>query len=383
MKLTSRVKHTLSLMAALALGLMFTGVQAAWAQQPASGTYTTIDFPGAAGTIVPPSFALNLGTSGQFVGCYFNTPNGMVHGFLLNQGTFTTIDFPGSLFTELSGINPQGDIVGNYVDPTSLRVHVLLLRLGSFTTIDFPGAFFTFSASISPEGDIAGGYFDTSFNLHGYVLSQGTFTKVDFPGAMFTAAFGVNPAGTIVGAYADAQFKVHGFVLSNGSFTTLDFPGAVASGFACGPPYGGGTTALGINPLGDIVGSYCGTDGNDHGFLLSNGNFRTVNFPGATFTFANGINPEGEIGGGYQLAADGTYHGFVLGSSGVSIQIASSATSTRTNESPQVSPPNAIHKPVPAGLDFGKFGWLRRWQWSSPRATLDDAPGLPRSWTAN
>jgi probable HAF family extracellular repeat protein len=279
----------------------------------------------------------------------------MVHGFLLDRGTFSTVDFPGSVFTELSGINPQGDIVGNYVDASLFRVHVLLLRLGSFTTIDFPGAVNTFSASISPQGDIAGGYFNANSPPHGYVLSHGAFTKVDFPGSIATLAFGVNSEGVVVGIYADASLQVHGFLLSNGNFRTIDFPGAIASIFACGAPQGGGTVPLGINPQGDIVGAYCGADGNNHGFLLSNGSFRTIDFPGATFTFADGINPEGEIAGGYQRA-DGTYHGFLLSSSGAGIQVATSATAAQTNESQKVTLPDNVRKLLQRRLPFGRFG---------------------------
>lgn len=367
----TKAKLTLAAMVVLVLSVALTTAQAVRAQQPVQGTFTTINFPGAAGSIVPPSFAVNLNSNGQFVGEYFNASTGMVHGFLLDRGTFTAIDFPGSVFTELAGINPQGDIVGNYVDNVSFRVHVLLLRLGKFTTIDFPGALFTFSNSINPEGDIAGGYFESLFSPpHGYVLRNGTFTKIDVPGALGTAALGVNSAGVVVGGYVDDQLKGHGFVLSNGSFTTVDFPGAVASVFACGAPQGGGTVALGINDQSEIVGSYCGSDGNDHGFLLSNGNFHTVDFPKALFTFAGGINSEGQIAGGYQ-GADGTYHGFVLSISGVGFQIASSATPTHTNESPQTSATKNIRKLLSPGLGLGQVGWLRRSQGAFQTAAIN------------
>jgi hypothetical protein len=48
----------------------------------------------------------------------------------------------------------------------------------------------------------------------------------------------------------------HGFLLSGGEFTSIDFPGA------------SGTVASGINPRGDIVGFYVSA-GVGHGFLLS------------------------------------------------------------------------------------------------------------------
>ena len=325
------------------------------AHEPAQGTFTTIDFPGAAGTIVPPSFEVNINTEGQVVGCYFLVSGGMVHGFLLSHGSFTTIDFPESIFTELGGINPPGDIVGNYIDATELRVHVLLLRQGTFSTIDFPGAVGTFVGSINPASDIVGGYFEADGFQHGFVLSHGAFSKVDFPGAIATIAFGINPEGQIVGGYLDTDLNVHGFLLSEGSFSTFDFPGAVGSVFACGSSNcPGGTCPLGINPQGDIVGGYCGGDGNNHGFLLSKGNFNAIDFPGATFTFVNGITPEGDMAGGYQ-SADGVYHGFVLNNSGGGHKSAELLAPSQTREGPKIAPPENLRNLLLRRWRFGKL----------------------------
>lgn len=127
-----------------------------------------------------------------------------------------------------------------------------------------------------------------------------TFTQIDVPGASSTSALGINPGGDIVGAYYDSSGSGHGFLLSNGAFTTIDVPGATF------------TSALGINSLGDIVGYYI-ESGNYHGYLLSNGAFTTVDVPGSIFTFALGINSLGDIVGYYD---DGhAVLGFVLSSS--------------------------------------------------------------------
>lgn len=66
-----------------------------------------------------------------------------------------------------------------------------------------------------------------------------------------TAASGINPAGDIVGSYIDGVGKQHGFLLSGGQFTTIDVPGEIA-GVAGTLP----TSANGINPGGEIVGNY-------------------------------------------------------------------------------------------------------------------------------
>src|SRR5229473_454452 len=63
-----------------------------------------------------------------------------------------------------------------------------------------------------------------------------------------------------------------------GAFTSIDFPGANY------------TDARGINPRGDIVGLYVGA-GVTHGFLLSGGEFASIDVPGASFTGPREISP--------------------------------------------------------------------------------------------
>jgi|SRR5882724_11012910 len=223
--------------------------------------------------------------------------------FLLSKGTFTNIDvdLPGAMAgsTQAYGINPRGDIVGYYAD-TNFITHGFLLRKRTFTKIDAPGARATIPLGINPQGDIVGSYDDSIGNTHGFLLpradlpssmylrllgprrprlgstrvailwgttatggfllSEGTFTRIDVPGALFTStqAYGINPRGDIVGSYIDNS-DLHGFLLSKGRFTAIDVP--VAFGF--------GAKAFAINPQGDIVGSYYDGGGNTHGFLLS------------------------------------------------------------------------------------------------------------------
>jgi len=59
-----------------------------------------------------------------------------------------------------------------------------------------------------------------------------------------------------------------------------------------------------------MVGGYGSADGNGHGALVTDGNCITVDFPGGTNTYANGINPQGDIVGRY-TGADGIVHGFL------------------------------------------------------------------------
>jgi len=80
----------------------------------------------------------------------------------------------------------------------------------------------------------------------------------------------------------------HGFMLRNGVFTTIDFPGASSS------------TANGINNMGKIVGSYtecCGW----HGFALARGKFDTVDDtdPNTTSTMIRGVNNLDKVVGAF------------------------------------------------------------------------------------
>jgi len=91
----------------------------------------------------------------------------------------------------------------------------------------------------------------------------------------------------------------HAYLRSGDSFYSFDFPGATL------------TFANGINDLDDIVGRY-DSAGRTHGYLLSkDGNFTAIDFPGSVLTTANGINSRGDIVGHYD-DPDGTTHGYRL-----------------------------------------------------------------------
>ena len=78
-------------------------------------------------------------------------------------------------------------------------------------------------------------------------------------------------------------------------FTNLDVPGSAKDT----------TTASGINNPGQIVGSYHDARGDSHGFVYSNGGYKSLDIPGATDTFLTGINDSGQIVG-YDLTKNTT-----------------------------------------------------------------------------
>jgi uncharacterized membrane protein len=168
----------------------------------------------------------------------------------------------------------------------------------SFVAINFPGAHATGARGVNSHGEIVGWFqlrtdcaaeesgipfcFGTNGSQqlasHGFILLNGKFTRFDFPGASATAILGVNDLGDFVGTYFKAN-QIHGFLrLHTGVLTTLDIapPGVGTQGTATAP--------MGINKFGTVVGSQWSVfgEGPFGGFRWFNGHFTKVNFPGFT-----------------------------------------------------------------------------------------------------
>jgi probable HAF family extracellular repeat protein len=115
---------------------------------------------------------------------------------------------------------------------------------------------------------------------------------------------GINNEGEIAGGYLDADDNEHAFLLSGGQYTTIDPPNS--SGL--------GAEADGVNARGQIVGGYLDTNFNVHGYLLSGGQYTNLDDPNAVNgTFAYRINASGQIVGFYS-GANFSRHGFLLSS---------------------------------------------------------------------
>jgi hypothetical protein len=280
-------------------------------------TYTTIDYPGACGTI-----ATAINSAGTMVGDFgfsCKTPE-VIHGYIWSQGAFTRIDYPGATSTRPLGINDSGDIVGWYRNSKGGNDRGFLFSGGAFTPIDVPGASQTHPIGIDSVGTISGSYCkggNSCYNsyypaeaLHGFLFSGGVFVTIDFPGALATEVWGHDRAGQIAGRYQDASGFFHAFLLSNGSFSSIDFPGAAETA----PGWYAFTG--GINANGDIATVYCAAEpctnpsSSTHGFLLIGDVYTTIDFPGATTTIGFGVNSSDNVIGAYHNAS-GSWHGFL------------------------------------------------------------------------
>jgi uncharacterized membrane protein len=114
----------------------------------------------------------------------------------------------------------------------------------------------------------------------------------------------INASGEIIGYYTDAGGLNHGFLLSGGQYTTLDDPHA-------GTGAGQGTFPEGITASGVIVGQYIDANG-VHGFELRKGQYTALDDPaGVQGSGANGTNDSGQVAGSYN-DANGVMHGYLL-----------------------------------------------------------------------
>lgn len=275
----------------------------------AAGRFTTIDVPGATATV---AFAIN--DLGVAVGRYASA--GVTHGFIRSRtGKLSTIDFPDAGFTVAGAINNRGDIVGWYSLPAAPSIrHGYLLRRGTFTSFDPPGSIFTNALGINDRGEIVGRFCTRtpcrapgSGDFHGFLLRDGQYTILDVPGSNETNAWKINDRGQTVGGFGVADGSVELFQFRNGAFTTFALP----TGEFLNEDTGG------INVRGDIVGQYCDVGScltgqtTKHGFVLSDGRFTTIDFPGALGTGSFGINARRVIVGGYFDAAN-VLHGYML-----------------------------------------------------------------------
>lgn len=133
------------------------------------------------------------------------------------------------------------------------------------------------------------------------------FTTLNVPQAGTTKGEGttatdINRRGDVVGYYFNKQ-GVYGFLLHQGTYTTIAFPGAHR------------TLPASINRQGDIVGYYSAPGGTAvYGFLLRQGKYTSIRIPKAWGTgpaFAGGINTQRDIVGQY-IDRKHVSHGFLL-----------------------------------------------------------------------
>jgi hypothetical protein len=117
------------------------------------------------------------------------------------------------------------------------------------------------------------------------------FTSFDIPGASSYFVAGINDEGFVAGSWTTAAGSEVGFIrFPDGHITTPIVDPNDSSGV---------TVLRAINDEGVIAGFYGASVNN--GFLLTEGKFRTVDFPDAASTLLRGINNLGDVSGTYSI----------------------------------------------------------------------------------
>jgi probable HAF family extracellular repeat protein len=220
---------------------------------------------------------------------------------------FTPLPLQGD-FNIAYGINDAGQIVGDIIVGNGVP-EGFLFSSNHANFFSISGATQTLPSDINNRGQIVGSYTDAQQLTHGFLHDATGLHTIDYPGQTenpSTGVSGINDQGTIVGGFGiffGAGSSSQAFVLQNGSFTAIAFPGAVITG------------ANGINNHGEIVGDYAILDSDNvpifHGFYWKEGQFTSVDYPGASTTSLNGINDAGVSTGLYNDAI-GNPHPFAF-----------------------------------------------------------------------
>ena len=173
----------------------------------------------------------------------------------------------------------------------------------TYRALDVPNSHWTIPKGINPKGDVVGATADST-GKHGFIWHLGAFSLIDVPNATLTNAVGINAQGDVVGRWMDIGGMNHGYVLSSGQFKTLDIS-------ECNL----GTVPHGINNSGEIVGQCLDASGNMHGFLLSGARVTIIDVAGAVATDAYKVTDEGYVVG-YFVTTDQNAEAYLRSPSG-------------------------------------------------------------------
>ena len=250
--------------------------------------------------VVGNTVAFGINTSGLVSGQYVDA-SGNFQVFTYQNGTFQTLITPNSIMGFAGGPNAQGQIPISWMD-SSFNIHAAIAQNGNFTLLpDAPGYLLTAANSINGSGTVAGFISsDPTFATgSGFVYDGSAYHPFDYPGASLTVGYGINDAEVVVGIYVDGNGVQHGYQKEGNTLTSLDYPGNDS------------LAAFGISNDGVIEGAY-GINGRAHGFLLDNGVYTTVNYPGATDTYVNYRDSiTGSLVGSYSTDNGLTFHAFI------------------------------------------------------------------------
>ena len=276
---------------------------------PQDYNFTTVDSPGLYQEVDTGWFVTWVNNSGLVSQMYIGN-DGNVHTAVLLEDGWRVIDVPGATNTAGTNANSQGQIALTYWGADGVA-HLAIWKEGQYSYVNDPcPAEYTYglAVGINDLGQVTSYVVDSngvslacvgSFGKHRIFPYRGAV--FGFPGAVSTIPLMTNDLGVTVGAYWDAQGVQHGFVhrMIGNVFTSVDFPGASNS------------WVQGINDEGIMNGSaQLNASGNWAGFEIIGGHIEDWNVPDAVQTDLFVITNDLRVAGLYQ-SADGVWHGFV------------------------------------------------------------------------
>lgn len=224
---------------------------------------------------------------------------------------FTTIDDQADpTFNEILGINDGATLTGFYgsgskSDPSIGYIVLPPYGQNNFRKESYPSAVDTELTGLNDKRTFVGFYRDSQNDILGTVLVSGIWTNYKHPGGKpkgksVTELLGVNSSDIAVGFYTNSAGVNEPFTLNivTDKYSSLS------------PPGGNNAVATSIDGRGDIVG-YLQKSGHSVGFLLHQGTYTELSYPGATDTKFLGVTVYDEIVGSY-VASSGATHGFLL-----------------------------------------------------------------------
>ncbi len=229
---------------------------------------------------------------------------------------FKNINAPGASETDTNAINNLGVIAGDYVDKNGIQ-HGMILNGKKLTSVDRKNctANHTLSAisfyGINNKNTVVGWCQDSVTGVNdAFSYSKGKFVTISPPGATSTQAQGINDKGQFVGTYLDSSGMEHGFLLSGGQYTTLDVPNGYTN-----------SDAWAINNKGLITIFAVNSGGSYDSFLFNGKTYTEIDVPKAAQNFVTAIDNFGDrvytildssnnIQGAFFLNKGGTYFVF-------------------------------------------------------------------------
>ncbi len=223
-----------------------------------------------------------------------------------------------SIDSHVAVFTPYGLLLALFAAPISVpqaaAISCVLAPAGyECAALDVPGAASTRANGINNPKTVSG-YHEVP-GISTFRWSSSGFDLPSVPtGSSAAYGFGVNDAGHIVG-YTLGSGGFRGFLWEGSAYSDIAYPGASH------------TFAYGINASNTIAGSYQTSPTAVSGFLLTGSTYQTLNVPNARSTYLYGVNNGGTVAGTY-IGSTGEIVGFTGSGSTFSDVRAPGATQT-------------------------------------------------------